>query len=139
MISVRIGSNDKLRGIKYKVKNLLIHPKYIETKYTIYDIALIELIDRIQVNISYANSVCLPSSDRLNQKSELTVFSGWGQTGFSADRPTNTLKKAFYYSIPYNRCKYSTKYFLCVNESGSPACSVSSIDLNRFYFKDFNI
>ncbi len=127
MISVRIGSNNKLEGIKRKVKNIIIHPKYIKTQYLIYDIVLIELINEIQMNISFANSVCIPSSGVVNERTELTVFSGWGQTGISGDRPTNTLKKTYYYLLPPNKCKYKTKYLACVNESQSMACSVSLI------------
>lgn len=125
MVSVRIGSNDKLKGFKLNVKNILIHPKYVETKFIIYDIALIELFNDINMSKSYTNKVCIPSAGLMNDRSELTVFSGWGQTGISGDRPTNKLIKAIYYTIPHNRCKYKTKYFVCVNESQRMACAVS--------------
>ncbi len=124
---MRIGSNNKLEGIKCNVKNIIIHPKYIKTQYSIYDIVLIELINEIQMNISFANSVCIPSSGVVNERIESVVFSGWGQTGISGDRPTNTLKKAYYNLLPPNECKYKTRYLACVNQSQDMACSVSLI------------
>ena len=130
-ITVKIGSSNKLRGQAFGVKRLFIHPKYMKNLRIVNDIALIELKTDIQFNTSFANRVCAPLTTDPIDRSELTAFTGWGQTSSDGRQPTNTLKKAFYYTIPPNQCKYKTENFVCVNASQGVGCSVS---LNEYVF-----
>ncbi|CAG2106653.1 unnamed protein product, partial [Medioppia subpectinata] len=130
-ITVRIGSSDKLRGGRLLgVKAVYIHPEFnhivMQSLQSISnDIALIELKTSIKYDMSSANRVCLPiNAGLIDMYGFKALLSGWGRT--DGNRPTNTLRKAIYDTIPNRECHLKTEKIICVNAIHNMACSGDS-------------
>ena len=80
--TVRIGTNKRtgydLNAVELNVKQIVMHPYYSTYVFGSYDIALLRVDGKIEMN-DYARTVCLPHPSKVFQSSDECYTTGWGR------------------------------------------------------------
>ena len=143
-IRIRGGSNDAYSTIAVRIKRILIHHQYnnvLRATHLQHDIAMVQLLDRIDVRTKKIDMISLPPygrplcSDKSN--SHMTYVAGWGYTQrFVSEqeqelsKPPVALQVADVMIIPRKDCEkvygnFSlTEHMICTNSTLTDVCQV---------------
>nr|Q27081.1 RecName: Full=Clotting factor B; AltName: Full=Coagulation factor B; Contains: RecName: Full=Clotting factor B light chain; Contains: RecName: Full=Clotting factor B heavy chain; Flags: Precursor [Tachypleus tridentatus]BAA03528.1 coagulation factor B precursor [Tachypleus tridentatus] len=139
-LAVRVGGHYIKRGQEYPVKDVIIHPHYVE-KENYNDIAIIELKEELNFT-DLVNPICLPDPETVTDplKDRIVTAAGWGDLDFSGPR-SQVLREVSIPVVPVDKCDQAyeklntpslkngiTNNFLCagLEEGGKDACQGDS-------------
>uniref|UniRef100_A0AC35GBX8 Peptidase S1 domain-containing protein n=1 Tax=Panagrolaimus sp. PS1159 TaxID=55785 RepID=A0AC35GBX8_9BILA len=126
-----LSQNNELGVVVHRIKRIILHPNYNPYPLPRYDIALLELSDRITFN-NYTQPICLPSFDNTTIIEPNSAWStGWGTD--DDGQGANRLRQVNLPFINYPKCKRESvpdeiveNVMVCTGTAGKGPCQGDS-------------